>query len=319
MVRRSGIEDRETILFAEGERREIDVVFASDGAVCGVPSSSKPLRQRIPKLTLVLGGVGAGLVLAGATLGAIGALETNDLDECKPNCSQERIDGVRPFFVAGDVIAGFGVLALGAAVITSFSDNAKSAASSSPRLVIGAGGVGGTFSSATDERRRPLDDVTDLVVSHAGALADGLEQLGLGLVDALGRARDERGDDHARLDLTELLEGLADLGGAGLNALLVRELLALVNQRLALPLDDEPLAQDLDRPDQHLALGVVHAAVRASREIAGLDRCPEQLVLAWDLELLADLVGVVLEREFLGLAHARSIDRLLHALYTRLI
>lgn len=135
----------QTIDFAQGERREIDVVFAPDGAVCKGPSSSKLPWQRIPKVTLVLGGVGGGLVLAGATLGAIGAIKTSDLDECKPNCSQESIDGVRPFFVAGDVIAGIGVLVLGAAVITYFSDDAKSAASSRPRLVIGAGGVGATF------------------------------------------------------------------------------------------------------------------------------------------------------------------------------
>jgi hypothetical protein len=134
-----------SIDFAPGERREIDVVFATDGAVCGGPSAPKPSGQRIPKLTLVLGGVGGGLVLAGATLGAIGAIKTNDLDECKPNCSQERIDGVRPFFVAGDVIAGFGVLLLGAAVITYLSDDGKSAASSRPRLVIDARGVGATF------------------------------------------------------------------------------------------------------------------------------------------------------------------------------
>ncbi len=132
----------QTIDFARGERREIDVDFAPpEGAVCATKRS-----KRVSTLTLVLGGVGGGLLLAGATLGGIGAMKRSDLDECKPNCSQERIDGVRPFFVAGDVIAGFGVLALGAAAITFFaSTDTKAETAARSRLLVGPGGIGATF------------------------------------------------------------------------------------------------------------------------------------------------------------------------------
>jgi hypothetical protein len=104
----------ETIDFASGERREIDIDFAPPGAVCG--GGAEPTPSRLPPTpALILGAVGGGLLLAGATAGIIGAVKRGDLDDCKPNCSSDRIDPVRTFFVAGDVMGGFGLLALGTA------------------------------------------------------------------------------------------------------------------------------------------------------------------------------------------------------------
>ncbi|MDF2697515.1 MAG: uncharacterized protein K0S65_5898 [Labilithrix sp.] len=139
----SGREKVQRINFASGERRDIDVDLAPSGAVCTTSSATR--ASKIPTVTLVLGSVGAGLVLAGATVGLIGASERSDLDACKPNCARDRIDGVRPYFLAGDVLAGFGILALGAAVVTWVAGESKPAASNRSLLVVGASGVGASF------------------------------------------------------------------------------------------------------------------------------------------------------------------------------
>ena len=140
----SGQTKTQRINFAPGERRDIDVDFASSDAVCAGGGLKTPIG-RISTLTLALGGVGAGLVLTGAGVGLIGASKRAYLDDCRPGCSRERIDEVRPFFLVGDVLAGFGILALGAAVMTYFASDSKAAASTRPRFVIGASGVGASF------------------------------------------------------------------------------------------------------------------------------------------------------------------------------
>ncbi len=122
----------ETIDFAAGEKRDIDVDFATPGAQCEAATGSTPAlleKKPISTVTLVLGSVGAGLVLAGATFGVIGAVKRGDLDDCKATggCEQDRIDGVRTFFIAGDILAGVGILALTAAAISYFVQPAKPA------------------------------------------------------------------------------------------------------------------------------------------------------------------------------------------------
>lgn len=99
--------------FTPGERRDIDVDFTRPGAVCR--------RRTFSPMTVALGASGGGLVLVGATLGILGVVKRGGLDDCKPGCSEDRLGGVRPFFVAGDVVAGVGLLLLGAAAVTHFS------------------------------------------------------------------------------------------------------------------------------------------------------------------------------------------------------
>ncbi|MBX3207680.1 MAG: hypothetical protein KF764_21705 [Labilithrix sp.] len=140
----SGQTKAQSINFAPGERRDIDVDFASDEVTCGKTGVTTPVG-RIPTVTLVLGSIGAGLVVAGATVGLVGASKRSDLDDCKPGCTREQIDDVRPFFLAGDVLAGFGILALGAAAVTYFARDTRAAASTRPRFVFGASGVGASF------------------------------------------------------------------------------------------------------------------------------------------------------------------------------
>lgn len=134
------------INFAAGERRDIDVDFAGPSAVCrevDKPKSSGGFH--FSPLTLTLGAVGGGLMLAGATVGLIGASKRGDLDACKPACTREQIDEVRPFFLAGDVLGGFGVLALAAAVVTYLQTDARAPAPGSTSLIIEPTGVRGTF------------------------------------------------------------------------------------------------------------------------------------------------------------------------------
>jgi hypothetical protein len=126
----SGRVKTQTINFAQGERRDIDVDFAPPDVVCHPqPAAAKtgPFAD-IPKLSLILAGVSGGLLLAGAASGLIGASKRSALDDCKPNCPSDRIDAVRPFFIAGDVLAGLGILVLGSAAVAFFAADSKTMA-----------------------------------------------------------------------------------------------------------------------------------------------------------------------------------------------
>jgi hypothetical protein len=106
----------QTMDFAPGERRDIDVDFGAPDATCGPPPKPETPR-RAARTSLVLGAIGGGLVVTGVGLGIIGAVKRSDLDSCKPGCSQDRIDAVRPFFVSGDVVSAIGLLTIGAGVV----------------------------------------------------------------------------------------------------------------------------------------------------------------------------------------------------------
>jgi hypothetical protein len=113
----------QTINAAAGQRHAVELGFAPPGAVCGSadqaaggPSS----HAAIPGAAVGLGIAGGALLLTGIVLGVVGAVKRGDLDACKPNCSTDAIDGARTFFVAGDVVGGVGILALGAAAAVYF-------------------------------------------------------------------------------------------------------------------------------------------------------------------------------------------------------
>jgi len=147
----------ETIDISKGERRTLAFDFAPAGAVCktGPTLGAKP---PVPRSALVFGIAGGALVLTGLTFGLVGAVKQGDLDECKPNCSSERIEAVRSFFVAGDIVGGVGVVSVvvGAVIYmiarsdvqrrTSASALAPPATTStSPTLLLGPRGVGLSF------------------------------------------------------------------------------------------------------------------------------------------------------------------------------
>jgi hypothetical protein len=126
-----------------GERREIDVEFADASTTCttrgGSGSSGDVTSRRIPMVSVGLGSVGVGFIVLGGALGIIGAGKRDDLDACKPNCSQERLDGVKPYFVIGDTVAAIGLVAIGAAIAVYF------AASSSTPVKPTASGLAVSF------------------------------------------------------------------------------------------------------------------------------------------------------------------------------
>lgn len=113
-----------------GERREIDVDFAEPNATCTKGSgggAGDGSSRRIPPVAIGLGSVGVGFLLLGGALGIIGAGKRGDLDECKPNCSQERLDGVKPYFVIGDTVAAIGLVSIGAAIAVYFASASTAA------------------------------------------------------------------------------------------------------------------------------------------------------------------------------------------------
>jgi hypothetical protein len=107
----------ETMDFGAGERRDIDVDFGAESATCGPPPKPEAPPPKAVRTSLVLGAIGGGLLVTGMGLGVVGAVKRSDLDSCKPACDQDRIDAVRPFFVAGDVIGAVGLLTIGAGVV----------------------------------------------------------------------------------------------------------------------------------------------------------------------------------------------------------
>lgn len=80
-------------------------------------ASDKGLSRPIPWTVYAAGGVGA-LSAIGFTAFAIsGASGKSDLEPCKPDCSQSRIDSVRGRFIVADVFLGVSVVSLGVAAI----------------------------------------------------------------------------------------------------------------------------------------------------------------------------------------------------------
>jgi hypothetical protein len=112
------IEER-TDNLAPKERSIVELSFAPEGTTCVRPGgflAPTPEPSRVgPKVALGLGITGGVLLVGGLSLGAIGALKRNNLDTCRPNCSDSAISGTRTFFVLGDVVGGVGIAALVAA------------------------------------------------------------------------------------------------------------------------------------------------------------------------------------------------------------
>lgn len=134
---------KESLNMVPTERRDIEVDFAPAGAVCPRPQESTPIGK-VPTISLIAGSVGLGFVLLGGTLGIIGASKRGDLDDCKPSCSDDRVDSVRPFFIAGDVFAAVGVVGMALGAISYFMLQPKKPPTATG-WYFGPKGVGGTF------------------------------------------------------------------------------------------------------------------------------------------------------------------------------
>lgn len=111
-----------TLVLREGEKlRKIDVSFqAAAGQPTGkeTPEKAAPQGPGAPVVPILVGALGVAAIGVGATFGALGLTEKGDLEKtCAPDCTADRVDGVRTKLLVADVTAGAGIAALGTALI----------------------------------------------------------------------------------------------------------------------------------------------------------------------------------------------------------
>lgn len=71
--------------------------------------------------TLVVGGIGVVALGSFAFFGISGKNAVDDLQECKPTCSEEKVDSARTKLIIADISLGVGVVALGVAAYMFFT------------------------------------------------------------------------------------------------------------------------------------------------------------------------------------------------------
>jgi hypothetical protein len=88
-----------------------------DGVVVGPPPPSFDQQQRrpVPWSVYALGGLGLAAAAGFTTFAILGSAGKSDLEPCKPDCTQDQIDGVRQKFIVADVFLGVSVLSFLAA------------------------------------------------------------------------------------------------------------------------------------------------------------------------------------------------------------
>jgi hypothetical protein len=120
----SGKEGTADALVREGEKLKV-VRITIGSAPQPAPQSAAPIPKEPPPPSITTRPVPIGVYAAGAVsalaLAGFGVFAISgsggksDLDACKPECSQERIDDVHADFVRADVFLGVAVVALGVA------------------------------------------------------------------------------------------------------------------------------------------------------------------------------------------------------------
>jgi len=109
---------------ARGEKRRS--VSCPLGAASRAPAPSSGSRSAVP---FIVGGVGLALVGIGAAIALKGVSDRADLKgRCYPHCSTDDVDGVRQTLLAGDIVAGAGLVGLTVGVVLFFTDSAGTAA-----------------------------------------------------------------------------------------------------------------------------------------------------------------------------------------------
>lgn len=111
-----------TMVLREGEKlRRIDVSFAVPKEPAGKKGPAEgeaPRGPGAPVAPIVIGAIGVAAVGVGATFGALGLAEKGELERtCAPDCTEDRVGGVRAKLLAADIGVAAGAAALGTALI----------------------------------------------------------------------------------------------------------------------------------------------------------------------------------------------------------
>lgn len=132
----------QTVVLRQGEReRLVSVTILKPGEVVERPSAPAVAEstRRIPTISWVLGGTALALAGTGAALWVVGRSDRTDLQgTCgtTSSCAHDDIVSSRTKLIAGDVLMGAGIVALGAGVYFALSSR-----TSAPKLSIGPRGL----------------------------------------------------------------------------------------------------------------------------------------------------------------------------------
>lgn len=117
----NGKTKEETVDLAAGSRRSLTFDFAAAGAQCsGESSGGAKSASSVPTPAIVLWVAGGVMLATGITVGLVGAGKRGDLDDCKPNCTRDRLDETQIFFTVGDIVGGVGLASLAAGALVYF-------------------------------------------------------------------------------------------------------------------------------------------------------------------------------------------------------
>jgi hypothetical protein len=151
-----GTVQRVTLVLREAEKhRRVVADFRAQTAPAAPPVEAEEAGGSGPPVAaLVLGGVGLAALGSFAYFATSGRSIQNDLDQCKPNCDQDRVDGMRTRYVIADVSLGVSLVSLGLGTFLWLTHTPPSApAASARRWHFGLGSnVRGDFSLTASGR-----------------------------------------------------------------------------------------------------------------------------------------------------------------------
>lgn len=128
----------QTVILRQGERRALSMIMPGPGETSASPVASTAtsaeapngLSRSIPTISWVLGGAAVVLAGTGVTLWAIGKGEKTDLEDgCgkTSSCAHDDVVASRTKLIAGDVLVGAGLVALGVGVYFALSSRPNAA------------------------------------------------------------------------------------------------------------------------------------------------------------------------------------------------
>lgn len=114
--------EEEVVIGAGQKNRSVTVTFGATtsepvGPTPPPPAPAKEQRSLVP--VVILGGIGVVALGSFAFFGLSGKSDVSDLEaeNCKPHCSQDRVDKARSKLIIADVSLGIGIVSLGVATI----------------------------------------------------------------------------------------------------------------------------------------------------------------------------------------------------------